>query len=253
MYGFTRSEFSTLRGAGLSGSEGHVDGLGSYKQFRKIRPPPERPTAAASGRSFERLVIVPLRRFIEDNGSRPAEYNRAFSHRVLRSGFLLPGRKIPCPRRIRRHRDGYSAALTAADRAWDLGHLDFPEMKNYLANLLARTATGHRLTRFVHANATPEAQRRGRTRLSARQAPCRRTLAPPVPPENPVADSRFALAEAESARIRGGEICRPGHMTSDGSAGGDRKTASTDRSHERPAGSPAASGRRSQRHHGNEH
>ena len=72
--------------------------------------------------------------FIEGNG-RTA---RAASYFLLcvRSGSLLPGRKI-VPERIRQNRDGYNAALTAADRAWDLGHLDFGEMENYLANLLA--------------------------------------------------------------------------------------------------------------------
>jgi Fic family protein len=71
--------------------------------------------------------------FIEGNG-RTA---RAACYYLLcvRSGALLPGRKI-VPERIRENRDGYEAALKAADRAWDQGHLDFAEMEEYLAALL---------------------------------------------------------------------------------------------------------------------
>ena len=71
--------------------------------------------------------------FIEGNG-RTA---RAVCYFLLcvRSGCLLPGTKI-VPERIRESRGSYEAALTAADRAWDAGHLDFREMENYLANLL---------------------------------------------------------------------------------------------------------------------
>lgn len=71
--------------------------------------------------------------FIEGNG-RTA---RAVCYFLLcvRSGCLLPGTKI-VPERIRESRGLYEAALTAADRAWDAGHLDFSEMENYLANLL---------------------------------------------------------------------------------------------------------------------
>jgi len=47
----------------------------------------------------------------------------------------LRGRKI-VPERIRENRDGYEAALVAADRAWDNGHLDFSDMEEYLAVLL---------------------------------------------------------------------------------------------------------------------
>jgi len=47
----------------------------------------------------------------------------------------LRGRKI-VPERIRENRVGYEAALTAADRAWDEGNLDFSEMEDYLAVLL---------------------------------------------------------------------------------------------------------------------
>jgi len=53
----------------------------------------------------------------------------------VRSGALLPGRRI-VPERIRESREGYEAALTAADRAWDAGHLDFSEMEAYLSRLL---------------------------------------------------------------------------------------------------------------------
>jgi hypothetical protein len=40
------------------------------------------------------------------------------------------------PERIRETRTEYEAALTAADRAWDAGHLDFSVMEDYLATLL---------------------------------------------------------------------------------------------------------------------
>jgi hypothetical protein len=40
------------------------------------------------------------------------------------------------PERIRDNREGYEAALLAADRAWDDGHLDFSEMEEYLAGLV---------------------------------------------------------------------------------------------------------------------
>ena len=71
--------------------------------------------------------------FIEGNG-RTA---RAASYFLLsvRSGVILPGRKI-VPERIKESRDGYEAALVAADRAWDEGHLDFSAMEEYLAALL---------------------------------------------------------------------------------------------------------------------
>ena len=71
--------------------------------------------------------------FIEGNG-RTA---RAACYFLLcvRSGCLLPGTKI-VPERIRESRGSYEAALTAADQAWDAGHLDFGEMEEYLANLL---------------------------------------------------------------------------------------------------------------------
>jgi Fic family protein len=71
--------------------------------------------------------------FIEGNG-RTA---RAACYFLLcvRSGALLPGRRI-VPERIRDDRAGYEAALLAADRAWDAGHLDFGVMEEYLASLL---------------------------------------------------------------------------------------------------------------------
>ena len=71
--------------------------------------------------------------FIEGNG-RTA---RATAYYLLcvRSGALLPGRKI-VPERIRESRDDYEAALAAADREWDDGHLNFGEMEEYLAALL---------------------------------------------------------------------------------------------------------------------
>ena len=71
--------------------------------------------------------------FVEGNG-RTA---RAASYYLLcvRSGSLLPGRRI-VPERIRDQRDGYEAALKAADMAWDEGNLDFTEMEDYLAALV---------------------------------------------------------------------------------------------------------------------
>ena len=71
--------------------------------------------------------------FIEGNG-RTA---RAACYYLLcvRSGALLPGRRI-VPERIRGERQPYYAALRAADRAWDQGHLDVSEMEAYLARLL---------------------------------------------------------------------------------------------------------------------
>lgn len=71
--------------------------------------------------------------FIEGNG-RTA---RAACYFLLcvRLGALLSGKRI-VPERIREDRKGYEAALTAADRAWDAGHLDFTEMEVYLSRLL---------------------------------------------------------------------------------------------------------------------
>ena len=77
--------------------------------------------------------------FIEGNG-RTA---RAACHYLLcvRSGALLYGRKI-VPERIRESRDGYEAALTAADRAWDAGHLDFTGMEGLSSRIGAGSARG---------------------------------------------------------------------------------------------------------------
>ena len=71
--------------------------------------------------------------FVEGNG-RTA---RATCYYLLctRSGALLPGSRI-VPERIRENRQGYEAALIAADRAWDEGHLDFGKMEAYLARLV---------------------------------------------------------------------------------------------------------------------
>lgn len=71
--------------------------------------------------------------FIEGNG-RTA---RAVCYYLLcvRSERLLPGRKL-VPERIRENRDGYVAALRAADQAWAEGNLDLSVMESYLARLL---------------------------------------------------------------------------------------------------------------------
>jgi Fic family protein len=76
--------------------------------------------------------------FIEGNG-RTA---RAVSYYLLcvRHGALLGGRKI-VPERIREDRDGYEAALIAADKAWDNGELDFTKMEDYLAALVQAQLT----------------------------------------------------------------------------------------------------------------
>ena len=71
--------------------------------------------------------------FIEGNG-RTA---RAACYYLLcvRSGGLIGGRKS-LPERIRESRKPYYAALQAADRAWELGNLDFSDMEDYLAGLV---------------------------------------------------------------------------------------------------------------------
>jgi Fic family protein len=76
--------------------------------------------------------------FIEGNG-RTA---RAASYYLLcvRHGAVLKGRKI-VPERIKDDRDGYEAALRAADQAWDQGNLDFYLMEEYLAALLQAQLT----------------------------------------------------------------------------------------------------------------
>lgn len=89
------------------------------------------PTELAAYGLWRLLWIHP---FIEGNG-RTA---RAVCYYLLcaRSGALLPGRKI-VPERIRENRQPYYAALRAADQAWHEGNLDFSELENYLATLLA--------------------------------------------------------------------------------------------------------------------
>jgi Fic family protein len=54
----------------------------------------------------------------------------------LKHGALLGGSKI-VPERIKEDREGYETALTAADKAWDDGRLDFSVMEEYLAALLS--------------------------------------------------------------------------------------------------------------------
>jgi fido (protein-threonine AMPylation protein) len=72
--------------------------------------------------------------FIEGNG-RTA---RAACYYILcvRHGALLGGSKI-LPERIKEDRDGYESALEAADKVWINGQLDFSQMEEYLAALLA--------------------------------------------------------------------------------------------------------------------
>jgi hypothetical protein len=53
----------------------------------------------------------------------------------VKSGALLPGKRI-VPERIRDDRAGYVDGLTAADRAWHEGNLDFSILEAYLAKLL---------------------------------------------------------------------------------------------------------------------
>jgi hypothetical protein len=54
----------------------------------------------------------------------------------VRDGALLGGSKI-MPERIKEDRNGYEAALEAADQAWDQGQLDFSAMEDYLAAIVA--------------------------------------------------------------------------------------------------------------------
>jgi Fic family protein len=72
--------------------------------------------------------------FIEENGRTV----RAACYYLLctKSGGLLGGTKI-IPERIRENREPYYAALKAADKAWERGDLDFSDMEEYLAGLLA--------------------------------------------------------------------------------------------------------------------
>jgi Fic family protein len=71
--------------------------------------------------------------FVEGNG-RTA---RAACYYLLcvRSGYLLPGRKI-LPERIKEDREGYETSLRAADEAWDAGDLDFTAVEAYLAPMV---------------------------------------------------------------------------------------------------------------------
>lgn len=71
--------------------------------------------------------------FIEGNG-RTA---RAVCYYLLcvKSGGLLKGSVI-VPERIRHNRQQYYAALQEADRAWEMGRLEFPMMESYIAQLV---------------------------------------------------------------------------------------------------------------------
>lgn len=53
----------------------------------------------------------------------------------MKQGRILPGKRI-VPERIRENRAPYYAALRAADKKWDEGHLDVSLMAEYLAGLL---------------------------------------------------------------------------------------------------------------------
>jgi Fic family protein len=89
--------------------------------------------------------------FVEGNG-RTA---RATCYYLLcvRSGYLLPGKKI-LPERIKEDRDGYEAALRSADAAWDAGDLDFSAVEAYLAPMVdAQLEEGLRAKSRVRARA----------------------------------------------------------------------------------------------------
>ena len=45
------------------------------------------------------------------------------------------------PERIKEDREGYEAALEAADQAWNQGQLDFSKMEEYLAALVEAQLT----------------------------------------------------------------------------------------------------------------
>jgi Fic family protein len=91
---------------------------------------PDHPTLLAAFALWRLNWIHP---FIEGNGrtARAACYYLI----CLRAGNLLPGKKI-VPERIRENRAPYYAALKAADRQWENGHLDVNELADYLAKLL---------------------------------------------------------------------------------------------------------------------
>ncbi|HEY6347807.1 MAG TPA: Fic family protein [Candidatus Angelobacter sp.] len=76
--------------------------------------------------------------FVEGNGrtARAACYYLL----CMKQGRLLAGRKT-VPERIRENRQPYYAALKAADRAWDAGHIDVSVMSNYLEELLLAQLT----------------------------------------------------------------------------------------------------------------
>lgn len=88
------------------------------------------PTALAAYGLWRLNWIHP---FIEGNG-RTA---RAVCYYLLcaRAGGLIRGKKI-VPERIREDRKPYYAALKAADKAWDAGHLDCSELEKYLQKLV---------------------------------------------------------------------------------------------------------------------
>jgi Fic family protein len=95
----------------------------------------DHPTAIAAYVLWRLNWIHP---FIEGNGraARAACYYLI----CLKYGGLVPGTKI-VPERIREDRRPYYAALKAADRAWDAGHLDVSEMAYYLEGLLRGQVT----------------------------------------------------------------------------------------------------------------
>jgi Fic family protein len=76
--------------------------------------------------------------FVEGNGqtARAACYYLI----CMKFGGLLPGSKI-VPERIRENREGYYAALRAADVAWDEGQFDVSELTEYLSGLVKAQLT----------------------------------------------------------------------------------------------------------------
>jgi hypothetical protein len=74
------------------------------------------------------------------------------------------------PERIKEDRDGYEAALTAADRAWDQGQLDFSQMEDYLVLLR------HKFIRVRRAGEARQHGHRGK-RLTRASMMRRRTVA----------------------------------------------------------------------------
>ncbi|HVA16960.1 MAG TPA: Fic family protein [Candidatus Dormibacteraeota bacterium] len=90
----------------------------------------EHPTTLAAYALWRLCWIHP---FVEGNGrtARAACYYLI----CMKQGRMLGGKKI-VPERIRENRDGYVAALRAADNAWDAGHIDVSELSAYLEQLL---------------------------------------------------------------------------------------------------------------------